>query len=160
MTRSSFVLVVVALLLPVVAGCSFVRPNECYEVDKSFTDAEYKLMLDETSALCERTDQRFCPILSRTPVANRITKTATSLGADDLGRTDMLRTYETAHIVVILRPGLSGDVFLQNFRHEMGHAGGCLEHLPAGNVMADRNENAVVDYTEQDLNCIDFNYDN
>lgn len=150
----------IILLAIMTQACNLVSPCEVFQVESGeygFTDAEMTKMTVEADRLCELTDGAYCPILKRGDAPNRITHTYTSLGPAN-GRTDMMQDYQTAHIVVIIKPGMSDEDFMKTWKHELGHAGGCLTHNAAGNLMSGDLATEPDDWTQADLDCIDGEY--
>ena len=146
------------LFLPLIllSSCTLVRPNEVFQIEQGkygFTQEEERVMHEEADRICDLTEGAYCPLLTHENVNNRITKTSTSLG-DAPGRTDVNRTLETANVIVIIRPGLDASAFKRTFMHEMGHAGGCWEHLQPGTVMSGNLANEPEEWTQEDLKCI------
>lgn len=155
-------LVLVALGF-VANGChtSYELSEHRFMVTNDFTDAQFAVMQKEVDHLCDVNDGR-CIVITRKMHHNRIVigdlpKTAGNLFIDGDDDSRLM----TLDAQVIERGHLR-----QIFRHEMGHAAGCVGpdrgNLPEpGNVMHSKLYVLTpdIDWTADDLDCINAAWD-
>lgn len=154
-------LAIVALGL-VASGChtSYELSSRHFQVTSDFTDEQYAVMRVEVDHLCEVNDGR-CIYISREPWHNKVVLADMPKDSGMLSiREDGLRTIRLDRYVVEM--GYLGQVF----RHEIGHAAGCIGpnngHIDGeDNLMHDDPYTVTpdIDWTEKDLACINEAWD-
>jgi hypothetical protein len=132
-----------------------------YQVTSDFTDAEFAVMLDESAHLCDVNDGR-CIEVTREERDNKVI-----IGDLEEGVNGTLRDYSNGlRGIIIVKDAIDRGILRRTFRHEIGHAAGCLG---PGNGHSDRKTDVMFgyydrdipdpDWTKRDLDCINQEWD-
>ena len=140
MTRYSFLVV---LLL---SGCAAPAFDNTFQVSADFDDAQFALIQDQADIMCEATAGSDCPLVTRDEAQSVIYRRSIPK--------DMSAVGMQAPGSIVLDTSLSGVWFSKTIRHEFGHAFGCSDHLPDGNVMAPSIGQQPDNWTDVDLACL------
>src|SRR5512137_43552 len=151
MTRS-FVVLLLALLS---IGCEYAYPQLTFRVSDEFSQEEYDVIQAEADHLCHKTDGAYCAVMTRYNSPNSIVRG--QLPDGELGLARVEQDYDNSTIKITIDRSVT-EKLGRVVRHELGHAGGCLRHLPKGNVMSETEKQQPEDWTAADVECVSAGY--
>lgn len=104
-------------------------------------------MQHEAELLCGVTDGEFCFEFTRESHKNQVLRMP-------LVNAYASQTYVGSTSLIALDVNTSDSLLPIVFRHELGHAAGCEQHLSAGHVMSAYVQDMSDTWTQDDLDCL------